>query len=164
MPTLNGSRRTRAPFAAAAPAVSSREPSSTTTISISGSAARISSITAPIDLSSLYAGTSAIRRSAASRGSSPPGASWRASATDGHRRRPAEPDQLEQPPSPVHVRVLVERALAGGTAELLRATRIVQQRAVRLHCFVGVRDDEQLATRLEPALDSLVRIRDDGGA
>src|SRR5581483_662369 len=161
MPRLNGKRRTRTPFAAAAPAVSSAEPSSITTISISGSALRISSITPPIEPSSLYAGTSAIRRSAASRGSTAPGASRTASATDGHRRRAAEPEQLEQPARAMDVRVLVEGPLARGPAELLRAARIVEQRAVRLHSLVRARHDEQLPPRLEPALDPLVRIGDD---
>src|SRR5829696_1535160 len=69
MPRLNGRRTTRAPAPSAAADVPSREPSSMTTTSSSGSTARISSITEPTDAASLYAGTMATRRSRERRGS-----------------------------------------------------------------------------------------------
>src|SRR5438132_1102286 len=162
MPRLNGSRSTRAPFAAAASAVRSREPSSTTTISMSGSTARSSSMTAPIEPSSLYAGTRAMRFSAANPESGGAGATWSVSATGRHRRPRPQPDQLQQPPRAMDVRVLVESALAGGAAELLRAGGIVQQLAVGLDGLVRTAYHQQLPARLEPAFDPLVRIRDDG--
>src|SRR5512144_3244177 len=63
MPTLNGRLTTATPAAAATRAVPSVEPSLTTTISSSGSAAWISASTAPSEPSSLKAGTIAIERS-----------------------------------------------------------------------------------------------------
>src|SRR5579864_2319460 len=74
MPRLNGSRSTRAPFAAATRDVRSDEPSSTTTMSRPGSNARSSSITRPIVCSSFSAGTIATRRSSPRRGSTVGGA------------------------------------------------------------------------------------------
>src|SRR4051812_20870581 len=142
MPRLKGRRTTWAPARAAAAAVPSGEPSSTTTTSKAASNARISSITCAMQSSSLYAGTIAIR-----------------SATNGFLHTHA--DQVEQPPRPVEVGVLVERALAGGAPHLLRAPRVVEQLLVGGGRLLGVRDDQQLAAGLEPALDPLVRVGDD---
>ena len=64
----------------------------------------------------------------------------------------------------MRVGVLVEHALAGAGAQLLGLRRVVEQVAVGGDRLVGVVDDEQLAARLEPALDPLVRVRDDRGA
>ena len=80
------------------------------------------------------------------------------------RRRPAEPDQLEQLPRAVRVGVLVEDALARAGAHRLGLRRVGEQLAVRGERLVGVVDDEQLLPRLEPALDPLVGVRDDRGA
>ena len=76
-------------------------------------------------------------------------------------RRHPEADQLEQPPRAVAVGVLVEHALARAAAQLLGLARVVEQVAVGGDRLVGVVDDEQLAARLEPALDPVVRVRDD---
>src|SRR5579884_766170 len=164
MPRLNGSRSTRAPAAWACSAVRSTEPSSTTTTSIPGSTACTCSTTPATLSSSLYAGTIASRRSPASPGTSsgaPVRASVSCSATGSDRRRPLEPDRREELPGAVRVRVLVERALACGTAELFRGGRIGEERAVRIRSARRVLDDEQLASRLEPSLDPHVRVRHD---
>src|SRR5262249_7722544 len=134
------------------------------TISMSRSTARSSSITAPIEPSSLYAGTIATRLRAASCGSTVAGASCSVSAMDRRPRRHAEAEQPEQQPRAVHVRVLVERSLARRAAELVRAARVVEQLSIRIDRLVRAGDDEQLAPRLEPPLDALVRVRDDRGA
>src|SRR5690349_7411177 len=70
-------------------------------------------------------------------------------------------DQAEELPRAVPVGVLVDDALAGAAAELGGLRRVVEQLAVRLHCLLGARYDEELGAGLEPPLDSLVRIRDD---
>src|SRR6266550_5648435 len=162
MPRLNGRRITWAPAARAIAAVRSAEPSSTTTISMPGSNARISAITPAIAPSSLNAGTIARHRAspieAVAAGADIVGAS---SATGAHRRRPFQPDQLEQLLRPPPVGVLVEGALARAAAQLLGLPTIVEQLTVGLDGLVRARHDEQLAARLEPALDPLVRIRHD---
>src|SRR5581483_6831640 len=99
-----------------------------------------------------------MRFSPASRGSD----AWGSKATSAmDRLADAEAEQVEQLPGPVQVGVLVEGALAGGAAQLLGAAGVVQQLGVRRRGLVGVRDDEQLTARLEPALDPLVRVGDD---
>src|SRR5438128_2717981 len=141
MPRLNGRRRTIAPWSAAISAVRSVEPSSTTTITNPGSKSRISSITRPTLPSSFSAGRIAIR-----------------SDTGAPRRDPGgEADQLEEPPRPMEVGVLVEDALAGPPPQLLGKARIRQQHPVRLDRLARVGDEQQLALRLEPALDPRVR-------
>ena len=60
------------------------------------------------------------------------------------------------------IRVLVEHTLPRSAAHLLCLRRIRDQLAVGGDGRLRALDDEQLATGLEPALDSLVRIRDDG--
>src|SRR5207244_8229652 len=159
MPRLNGRRTTCAPRSPATVAVPSTEPSSTTTISKSGSKARISSITRATLSSSFKAGTIAIRFRPVSRGSRVAGTASAISATDG--LRDADAEQVEQAPRPVEEGVLVERTLPGGAAHLLRPHRIVQKLRVCGRGLVGVLDDEQLASRLEPALDAFVRVGDD---
>ena len=126
----------RAALLRATAAVRSTEPSSTTTISSSGSKARISSITRAMLSSSLNAGTIAIRRSAGEPRVARRGAASATSATNGLRNADAE--QLEQPPRAVQVRVLVECALARRAAQLLGAARVVEQLAVRRDGLVGV--------------------------
>src|SRR5579884_776074 len=145
MPRLNGSRRTRAPAASAASAVRSTEPSETTTTSMPGSNACSSATTRPIARSSLYAGTIAMRRS-------------------GDTGLLAQADEVEQPARPVAVGVLVEHALARPPPQLICAGRLLEQLTIRGDRFLGARDDHHFRTRLEPALDPLVRVRDDGGA
>src|SRR4051812_40583042 len=147
MPRLNGSRSTVAPAAAATSAVRSVEPSATTTISKRGSNARISRITPPIAPSSFSAGTIAHRFGSASNAGSL-----------------AQPEELEQSPGATLVGVLVEHALPGAPPHLLGLRGITQQLPVCGERLVGVVHDEQLAPRLEPALDPLARIRDDRGA
>src|SRR5262245_16825090 len=159
IPRLYGRRTTWAPFCSATAAVRSTDPSSMTTISRPGSKARISSITSAIASCSFSAGTIATRFSAVSRGSSVLGAASATSATDGLRNPDVE--QLEQAPRAMDVRVLVQRALTRGAAHLLRTPGVVQQLPVGGGRLVRVRDDEQLAPRLEPALDPLVRVGDD---
>src|SRR5918996_3549200 len=124
MPRLNGSRTTWAPAPAATAAVRSVEPSSTTTTSSPGSKARISRTTPPIAPSSLRAGTIATPRSA--RGGEPPAPGLASSDVDDI----PHPDQLEQPPRPVDVRVLVEHALARAGSHRLGRRRIVEQLTV----------------------------------
>src|SRR5579884_4564928 len=138
MPRLNGSRSTSAPAALAFSAV----PSETTTTSSDGSNARSSATTRPMFRSSLNAGTIAMRRS-------------------GDTRLLAEPEELEQPPRAMTVRVLLEHALACAAPQLLGAARIVEQLAVGGHRIVGARDDDHLGPRLEPPLDPLDRVGDD---
>src|SRR6266542_5149442 len=145
MPRLNGSRRTCAPCSRATSAVRSTEPSSTTTISNPGSNARSSSITPPIAPSSFSAGTIAILL-----------------ATCGDSLQQAR--ELEHTAGAVRIRVLVQGALARAPPELLGLRRIAEQQAVRGKRLVRVRDDEQFPAGLEPAFDSLVRIRDDRGS
>src|SRR5881275_3187201 len=133
MPRLNGSRSTVTPFAAATSAVRSTEPSSTTTMSIPESNARSSSITRAIVCSSFSAGTIAIQRSA--------------SDTHGHRHA----QEIEQAAGSVRVGVLLEHALARAPSEFRGKTAVGEQLLVRVHCFVGVSDDDDLLARLEPA-------------
>src|SRR5438270_4643332 len=163
IPRLNGRRMTRAPRAAATCAVRSTEPSSTTTTSKPGSKARISSITWATLCSSFSAGTIATRRSGARRSRRPSrsGASCTSSATDPHGGGRLDPDELEQAPRAVGIGVLVEGPLARAAPELLGRARIREQLLVGADGPVRVLDDEQLAARLEPALDAGVRIRDD---
>src|SRR5438093_12733204 len=141
MPRLKGSRRTRAPAARASSPVRADEPSSPTTISSPASWARISAMTRAIARSSSSAGTTAMRRGSAM-----------------CRHGFEDADQLEQLPRPVRVRVLVERALPRPAPELLGLSRVGEQLAVHGGCLLGDRDDEQLAPRLEPALDTVRRI------
>src|SRR5215211_8740334 len=157
MPRLKGSRTTWAPAFAATAAVRSVEPSSTTTTSSAGSKARISRTTPPIASSSFRAGTIATPRSA--RGGDAAAAGLASSDVDDI----PHPDQLQQSPRPVDVRVLVEHALARPCAHRLGRARILEQLPIRLDRLVRARDDEQLPARLEPALDALVRVRDDRG-
>src|SRR5688500_15123897 len=111
-----------------------------TTTSSSASNARSSSTTRPTASSSSRAGTTATRRL-------------------GTRTcRDAETDESEQLPGAVRVRVLVEDALARAGSHRLRLCRVVEQAAVRGERLVGVRDDQQLLARFEPALDPLVRV------
>src|SRR5439155_20939246 len=146
MPRLNGSRSTVAPAAAAISGVRSTEPSATTTISKPGSKARMPSITSAIEASSFRAGTIAQRlSSAANRGSR------------------AEPEQLEHPLGPPLVGVLVEDALARPPPQLLGLGRVGEQLAIGGDGLVRVVHDAALASGLEPALDALVRVRDDRG-
>ena len=63
MPRLNGSRTTRAPAAAATAAVSSVDPSSITSTSQPGASRCSAPTTLPTVAASLYAGTTASRRS-----------------------------------------------------------------------------------------------------
>src|SRR5256885_3827689 len=163
MPRLNGRRSTWAPRARATWDVRSAEPSSTTTISKPGSKARISSITRVTLSSSFSAGTIATRRRGArrSRRASRWGASCTSSATGPNGGAGLDSDEAEHPARPVGVRVLVERPLPSAAAELLRSRRIREQVAVGRNRRVRVLYDEELAPRLEPALDARVRIRDD---
>src|SRR4051794_2063619 len=147
MPRLNGSRTTCAPCSAATSAVRSDEPSDTTTTSRPGSNERNSSTTPPIARSSLYAGTIAIRRSALA-----------------DTRLLPQPQQLEQLPRAVAVGVLVEHTLTRTTAELLGLSRVCEQLAVGVRRLLRVLHDDQLRPWLEPALDAVVRVRDDRGA
>src|SRR5919202_6489577 len=162
IPRLNGSRITSAPRSRATAAVRSAEPSATTTTVSPGSKARISSITRPTQSSSFSAGTIATLRlpRSASSGASRTGA-CATSATRCHRGRLAQADELEQAPRPPGVGVLVERALAGAAAELLGRGGVGEQLAVGLDRLLGRLDDEQLAPRLEPALDPGDRVGDD---
>src|SRR5687768_1058510 len=64
----------------------------------------------------------------------------------------------------MEIRVLVERTLAGCATHLLETAGIREQLLVRGHRLVRATDNQQLATRLEPALDALVRVRNDGSA
>src|SRR5437660_8286539 len=162
MPRLNGSRRTWTPQRSATTLVRSMEPSSTTTIAKPGSKARISSTTRETVCSSLKAGTIAIRRRRASSGSAGLTVGWASSATGqlGGLRN-AQPDQLEELPRTGDVRVLVEDPLAGSPSELLSRGWVGQKLAVDLLGLVGALDDDQLASRLEPALDPLDRAGDD---
>src|SRR5438477_8642104 len=157
MPRWNGRRLTWAPRAAASTAVRSVEPSETTTTSSPGSSARSSSSTRPTLRSSLKAGTIAIRLTVASGAAGAAGALSTSVDTGLH----SDADELEQPARAMAIGVLVEHALARATAELLRLAGIVEQVAVGGDGFVRVMDDEQLAARLEPALDPFVRVRDD---
>src|SRR4051794_16242242 len=144
MPRLNGRRTTCAPCSAATSAVRSADPSETTTTSRPGSKARNSSTTPPIACSSLNAGTIAIRRSGSA-----------------DMRFLPQTEQCEQLPRAVPVGVLVEHSLARAAAELLRLCGIGEQLAVRARRLLRVVDDDQLGAWLEPALDAVVRIRDD---
>src|ERR671931_934831 len=167
MPRLNGRRSTRAPCARATSAVRSAEPSSTTTISKPASKARISSTTRPMHISSLRAGTIATRRRAASPSSAAGRGSVAASATGGLdrlRRLRGQAEEVEHASRAVRVGVLVERALAGAAPQLLRGHRVGEELAVQARRLVLVVRDEQLLPRLEPALDTLVGVRDDRGA
>src|SRR5262245_15189055 len=157
MPRLKGRRITYAPRPDATSAVRSVDPSETTTTSSPGSIARSSSSTRPTLRSSLNAGTIAIRLTVASSAEPVDGAL----STSVDTRLDSRPDELEQPPRAVAVRVLVEDPFACAAAELLGLPRVVEQIAVGHDRLVCVVDDEQLAPRLEPALDAVVRVRDD---
>ena len=76
-------------------------------------------------------------------------------------RRHPEADELEQPPRPVRVGVLVEDALARAPTHLLRLPGVGDELAIGRDRLVRALDDDELASRLEPALDPLVRVRDD---
>src|SRR6185436_3008600 len=127
-----------------------------------GSNAWISSITRPTLPSSFSAGTMAIRfsspscASTASRGGAGTAAS---SATCGHRC--AEPDELEDLASAVSVRVLVENTLPGTLPHRLRSAWIVEELSIRGQRLSGRRDDPQLGSHVEPALNPFVRVRHD---
>src|SRR5580765_8686707 len=99
-----------------------------TTISRPGSNARISSITSAIASCSFSAGTIATRFSAIILGSSARGAASATSATNGLRN--PDPEQLEQAPRAVDVRVLIECTLARGATHLLGAAGVVEELAV----------------------------------
>ena len=115
--------------------------------------------------SSLNAGTTAMRRTAASGPPASAGAgASETSACSVDMRCDSEIEQLEQAARPVAVGVLVEHPLARAAAHLLGLGRIVEQRPIGGDRLAGVVHDEQLAPRLEPALDPLVRVRDDRGA
>src|SRR5579862_4141573 len=146
MPRLNGSRTTCAPCAAATSAVRSTEPSDTTTTSKPESNACSSSITPPMLPSSLSAGTIAIRR---------------AGTSSADTCRLAQAGQLEEPARAVPIGVLVEDPFTRTAPHLLRLRGIRQQLAVRSLGLVCIVNDEQLRTGLEPAVDSLVRVRHD---
>src|SRR3954468_2748536 len=148
MPRLNGSRPTYAPRSAATPAVRSTEPSSTTTMSKPASNARISPITRPTVSSSFSAGTIAMPSRPSSR-----------SATGAHRH--TEADEVENLARAMRIRVLVEHALARAAPHRLGRPGVAEQLAIRGDRLVGGRDDLQLGADVEPALDALVRIRDD---
>src|SRR5215218_7185475 len=160
IPRLNGSRITCAPRASATSPVRSVEPSETTTTSSSESNARSSSRTRPMFRSSLKAGTIAIRLSPARSGSCSTGRTPVSADTGLH----AAAHELEQAPRAVPVGVLVEHALARASAHRLRLRRVVQQVDDRGGRLVGILDHEELRARLEPALDAVVRVRDDRGA
>src|ERR1700722_1496231 len=157
MPRLNGSLRTCAPLSAATSAVRSVEPSDTTTTSSPGSRSASSSSRSPMLRSSLSAGMSAMRRTCAS--GSTAGATGSRSSTD-TRVRP-QADELEQAAGAVAVGVLVEDALARPTTHLLGLSGVVEQLAVGGDRLAGVPCEQELAARLEPALDPLVGARDD---
>src|SRR6266404_2057530 len=163
MPRLKGRRSTRAPRAVATAAVRSTEPSSTTTTSRPGSNARSSSTTLAIATSSFSAGTMATRRSSAKPAMTPADAAVATvSDTDAHPR--PEPEQVDDLPRAVRVRVLVEHALARAPAHLLRLRGIGEQLPVGVHRLVRRRGDAELALDVEPALESREWIRDDRGA
>src|SRR5689334_15712909 len=162
MPRLNGSRSTCAPASSATAAVRSTEPSSTTTTSSPGSKARISAITRPTFPASLKAGTIAIRFMPKSFALTEGGATSASSATA--NRRLTKLDELEQPPGARDIGVLVQRTLPRAPRELLGGGRILEQVTVRLDRPGRVLDDEELLARLEPALDSGDRVRDDRSA
>ena len=85
-----------------------------------------------------------------------------ATSRAGHASDPGlEPDELEQPSCAVRVRVLVEDALARAPPHLLGLRRVGDELAVRRDGLLRALDDDELAPRLEPALDPLVRVRDD---
>src|SRR6476660_9392162 len=147
MPRLNGSRTTCAPCSAATSAVRSAEPSEMTTTSRPGSNARSSSMTPPIACSSLSAGTIAIRR-----------------IDSADMRFFPQAEQCEQLARAVAVGVLVEHPLARAPAERLRLRRVGEQLAVCVRRLLGVVDHDQLGAGLEPALDAVVRVRDDRSA
>src|SRR5829696_3503506 len=153
MPRLNGRLTTAAPAASARAAVTSSEPSSMTTTSRQGSKARSSATTLPTASSSFRAGTIARRRSGP--GCSDTGGSGTRTCPD------AEPDEVEQLPRAMSVRVLVEDALPRPRPHRLGLRRIVEQASVRSERLIRVVDDQELLARLEPPLDPLVRVRDD---
>src|SRR5438105_4934124 len=161
MPRLNGSRITCAPAAAATSAVRSVEPSETTTTSSPESNARSSSSTRTMLRSSLKAGTIAILRNAARRASPATARSCTSVDTGGLG---ADADEVEQLLRAVAIGVLVEHALARAPSQLLRLRGIGEQLAVGRDRLVGVVDDDQLGPGLEPALEPVVRVRDDRGA
>src|SRR5262245_33574051 len=162
MPRLNGSETTCAPAAAATSAVRSVEPSETTTTSSSLSSAASSPSRRPMLRSSLNAGTTAIRRTAASGPAAVAGAGSTVSSVD--MCGDSEVEQLEHPAGTVAVRVLVEHPLARAAPHLRCLGRVVEERLVGRRRFVGVVHDQELAPGLEPALDPLVGVGDDGSA
>src|SRR5689334_16613274 len=188
MPTLNGRRRTVAPLRSATSAVPSVEASSTTTTSISGPTRTISSITVAIAPSSFHAGTTATSRALIRQPRLPyergrvrgTGRFPALSGRRGHVRetwfpprtraerercsyehRRSEPEELEQPPCAMRVRVLVEDSLAGSSPQLLGLPGVGDELAVGVHGLLRALDDDELAPGLEPALDPGVRVRHD---
>ena len=80
----------------------------------------------------------------------------------GHTAHPgAEPDEFEQPPRAMRVRVLVEHSLSRARSHLLRLSRIRHELAVRRDSLFRGLDDDDLTSGLEPAVDALVRVRHD---
>src|SRR5712691_13420254 len=126
------------------------------------SKSRISPMTRPTVASSFSAGTIASRLSSASwaRTESRGGAGIStSSATGGHRCPDA--DEIEDLTGAMRVRVLVEDAFAGASAHLLGRGGIAEQLPVSRRRFVGGGHNAHLSSRLEPPLDSFVRIGDD---
>src|SRR5262245_464927 len=80
-----------------------------------------------------------------------------------HRLRYAEPDQFEQAPGPGDVRVLVQGSFARAAPELVPRAGVGQELLVNLLRLGGILNDEQLTSRLEPALDPFDGVRDDRG-
>src|SRR5205085_5887380 len=127
-----------------------------------GSKAFSSSITRPTLASSFIAGTIASRFSDESPATcSAGGAASSSSAMRCHGGGRTDPEQIQQPPRAVSIRVLVEDSRPRVATELLGCARVGEQLAVRADGFLRRTDDEQLASGLEPAVDPVVRIRDD---
>src|SRR4051794_13092577 len=59
------------------------------------------------------------------------------------------------------IRMLVEHAFTRAASHLLRLRRIREQLAIGVDGLRRVLDDQQLRPRLEPALEAVVRVRDD---
>src|SRR5712691_9892279 len=86
---------------------------------------------------------------------------WSADADRRLRRRYRDAHELEDLACAMRVGVLVEDALARASPHRLRRGRVVEQLAVGGKRLVGGGDDADLRLRIEPALDPLLRIRDD---
>src|SRR5690348_9647595 len=101
----------------------------------------------------------ATRRTAAS-GAPVAGATGSATGASGDMRScaDAEVEKIEHLPRAVAVGVLVEDALARPATHLLGLRGVVEQHPVGGNRLVGVGGHDQLAPRLEPALDPVVRI------